>query len=48
MNWGSFPDWITAILMVVVVWELWRNPKKPHFGFGPQRPYSESDGERQD
>lgn len=45
MDWGSFPDWITAILMVVVVWELWRDPKKRHFG--PERPREESNPDRQ-
>jgi hypothetical protein len=30
--WGTVPDWLVAVGTFVIVWELWRDPKKKHFG----------------
>ncbi len=39
IDWGSVPDWLTFASMMVVIFELWINPRKPHFG---KRPHEDS------
>jgi hypothetical protein len=30
--WGTVPDWLVVVGTAVIVWELWHDPGKPHFG----------------
>lgn len=35
--WGSIPDWLVVVGTFIIVWELWHDPRKPHFG-GDKKP----------